>query len=138
MTNRSSVFCFNLTNHFLTAPHEPPDAVLQFQAHAALTPPRTLHGSLFPFPAHSQGSILPPCWATMCFTIASPTTGSSQSPSSGLIHAVESFNTTLLMFRRDTDSGVLHGKECMPVLNACRHRHSSVLLLYRIALSQRL
>ena len=40
MVCRSSVFCFNLTNHFLTAPHEPPDAVLQFQSHAALTPPQ--------------------------------------------------------------------------------------------------
>ena len=33
------------------------------------------------------------------------------------------------MFRRDTDSGVLHRKERMPVLNAGRHRHSSVLFI---------
>ena len=33
------------------------------------------------------------------------------------------------MFRRDTDSSVLHGKERMPVLNAGRHRHGSVLFI---------
>ena len=56
-------------------------------------------------------------------------TGSSRRLRAALIHTVESLKYTLLMFRRDTDSGVFHRKERMPVLNAGRHRHSSVLFI---------
>ena len=142
MACRSSVFCFNLTNHFLTAPHEPPDAVLQFQAHAALTPPRTLRGSPFPYPAHSQGSILPRAGQRCALRsqvpdrfLPSPSSGSYPHGRIAQIHAPEipsGCSAEIPIPVSFTERNVCPFS--MPVVTVT----VPSFLLYRIALSQRL